>query len=197
MSPQRYTELFVYPEDKDIVAIEVGKAINSPDADFNRQVEYRIIYATGEIGWISVNFFLVKNEVGITVKTYGVNQDITERKKAEAEIRHSGERYRQIVETAQEGIWMIDENDVTTFVNRKMAEILEYSIEEMMGKENYYFMDEEWKKNASQDIEKKKNRESRKTTTLDIFQKAVEMYGLIYLLIRFLMNRENIKGPWP
>lgn len=51
-------------------------------------------------------------------------------------------RFRQIVETAQEGIWLVDSDFRTTFVNRKMCQILEYSPEEMMGKENVDFMDD-------------------------------------------------------
>lgn len=70
-------------------------------------------------------------------------QDITVSKQMELELEESRERYRQIVETAQEGIWMIDENNKTVFVNQKMCDILEYSIDEMMGKENIYFMDDE------------------------------------------------------
>jgi len=57
-------------------------------------------------------------------------------------------RFRQIVETAQEGIWIIDENNRTLYANKKMGEILEYSPQEMMGKESAYFMDEEGKQNA-------------------------------------------------
>ena len=51
----------------------------------------------------------------------------------------------QIVELANEGILMIDENHVTTFVNKKMGEILEYTPEEMTGKKLFDFMDEEAK----------------------------------------------------
>ncbi|MGN6602372.1 MAG: PAS domain-containing sensor histidine kinase [Ginsengibacter sp.] len=70
-------------------------------------------------------------------------QDITVRKKAEWELEESREKYRQIVETAQEGIWMIDENNRTVFVNQKMCDILEYSEDEMIGKENIFFLDDE------------------------------------------------------
>jgi PAS domain S-box-containing protein len=73
-------------------------------------------------------------------------QDITARKKVELELEESREKYQQIVETAQEGIWMIDETNKTVFVNQKMCDILEYSIDEMMGKENNYFMDDEGRK---------------------------------------------------
>ena len=66
-------------------------------------------------------------------------QDISQRKKAELELEESREKYRQIVETAQEGIWMIDENNKTVFVNQKMCDILEYRADEMIGKENMCF----------------------------------------------------------
>src|SRR5690349_20930883 len=51
---------------------------------------------------------------------------------------------------------MIDKDNRTNFVNNKLCEILEYTQEEMMGKEIYYFMDEEGKQLAAELMEKKK-----------------------------------------
>lgn len=67
---------------------------------------------------------------------YAVN-----RKRAEAALRTSEEKYRRFVETSIEGIWSMDAGFVTTFVNRKMADMLGYSVEEMMGKTITVFMD--------------------------------------------------------
>ncbi|MCW3091502.1 MAG: domain S-box protein [Ferruginibacter sp.] len=61
----------------------------------------------------------------------------------------SENKYRRIVENAQEGIWLFDEDGNTILVNSKMAGILEYSPEEMMGKPHQFFMDEESKKNTA------------------------------------------------
>ena len=80
--------------------------------------------------------------------------DITERKKTEKILRESEKKYREIVETAQEGIWVIDEDDYTTFVNNKLCEILGYTRDEMIGKNVYYFMDEEAKEIALQSMDK-------------------------------------------
>ncbi len=87
----------------------------------------------------------------------GFIRDITSRKKAEAKLRRSEERYRQIVETTQEGIWLIDENNKTNFVNKRMCEILGYTSAEMMGKEHADFMDEEGRKLAAKRMEKGKD----------------------------------------
>jgi len=66
-----------------------------------------------------------------------------ERQQAEESLRASEARYRQIVYTAQEGIWMIDAEGRTTFVNPKLAEMLGYTVNEMMGATLFDFMDEE------------------------------------------------------
>jgi PAS domain S-box-containing protein len=73
----------------------------------------------------------------------GLRAEIQERKKAEEALLESEEKYRCIVETANEGIWMIDADARTTFVNRVMADMLGYAPEEMIGKLSYDFMDEE------------------------------------------------------
>lgn len=83
-------------------------------------------------------------------------RDVTERKEAETKIRVSEMRYRQIVETAQEGIWVIDENNVTTFVNKKMCEILGYARDEIMGKTHLSFKGAEGQKIGLANIERRK-----------------------------------------
>lgn len=82
--------------------------------------------------------------------------DITDRKKVEKILSKSEIKYRQIVETAQEGIWLIDEDNKTTFVNNKLCEILGYTREEMMGQDIYFFMDEDAKQMAVPFMKKKK-----------------------------------------
>src|SRR5687768_3613493 len=55
----------------------------------------------------------------------------------------SGERdvlYRLIVESAHEGIWVADGAGNTTYVNRRMAEMLGYSAREMQGRSIYDFV---------------------------------------------------------
>jgi PAS domain S-box-containing protein len=60
---------------------------------------------------------------GEVVGLVGVIQDITERKRVEEALRKSEQRFRGLVETAHEGIWQIDAEGQTTFMNRRMAEM--------------------------------------------------------------------------
>ncbi|MBC7880568.1 MAG: PAS domain S-box protein [Anaerolineae bacterium] len=69
----------------------------------------------------------------------GLLVDITESKEAMAALTRTEERFRQIVETANEGIWMIDANDQTTYLNQRMAEMLGCSIEEAYGRPSLEF----------------------------------------------------------
>ncbi len=68
-----------------------------------------------------------------------------ERLDAEIALRKSEEQYRLIFNTAQEGIWGMDAMMRTTFVNPRMAAMLGYEPEEMMGRvlEDYFFQDED------------------------------------------------------
>jgi PAS domain S-box-containing protein len=51
-----------------------------------------------------------------------------------AELRQSEERYRRIVDTAQEGITVLDSEGRVTYANRRMAEMLGYASEELLGR---------------------------------------------------------------
>jgi two-component system cell cycle sensor histidine kinase/response regulator CckA len=92
MKSNEYARRFVHPDEIPIVGEEIRKAIEATDPNFSRQLEHRILYADGTVGWITVRFFIVKDTNGQTVKTYGVNQDITARKKAEQALRESEEK---------------------------------------------------------------------------------------------------------
>jgi len=62
--------------------------------------------------------------------------------KMERQLRESEKKYRQLIENAQEGIWTLDIESKITLVNARMAEMLGYSVDEMLGRSVFSFMDE-------------------------------------------------------
>jgi PAS domain S-box-containing protein len=65
-------------------------------------------------------------------------------------LERSEKNYRGIVETAYEGIWKVDTDFITSFVNGRMAELLGYTVEEMLGRPLFDFLIES-------DIERKRS----------------------------------------
>ncbi|HMF35982.1 MAG TPA: PAS domain S-box protein, partial [Isosphaeraceae bacterium] len=63
----------------------------------------------------------------------GILRDVSEHRLAQEALRRSEQRYRRIVETAREGVWIHDVEGRTTFVNARMAEMLGYSVGELEG----------------------------------------------------------------
>ncbi len=57
------------------------------------------------------------------------------------QLRDSSEQYRRIVETADEGIWMIDADGNTSFANPKLQRMLGYRADELNGRKWTDFMD--------------------------------------------------------
>ncbi|MEJ2737705.1 MAG: PAS domain S-box protein, partial [Anaerolineae bacterium] len=101
----------------------------------------RFITAKGNRLWVRA-IGKAERQDGRVVRLSGTFQDITERKQTEAALQKSEKRYRQLLDTLQEGIWVLDQDAYTTFVNPRMAEMLGCTVEEMQGKHLFSFMDE-------------------------------------------------------
>jgi PAS domain S-box-containing protein len=100
--------------------------------------EGRFIHASGREIWFEGNSRPVLH--GDELVFSGILSDITARKQAESELFESREKYRIIVETADEGIWAIDDQFRTVFTNRRMREIFGYSTSEMLGRPVWDFV---------------------------------------------------------
>ncbi|WP_295667916.1 PAS domain-containing sensor histidine kinase [uncultured Mucilaginibacter sp.] len=142
----------IHPDDKHLVdgeeeILQRGEKVSK---------QYRIIRKDKTVRWVENKVVPCLDEMGRLTRVDGITRDITDSKAAEEKHRQSETWYRQIVESAQEGIWTIDENEKTNFVNKKMADILGYSPNEVLGKELYDFMDEEGKAYAIACMERRR-----------------------------------------
>lgn len=54
--------------------------------------------------------------------------------RAEMQRARAEDEYRRVVETANEGIWQVDAAGITTFVNARMAEMIGYAPDEIIGR---------------------------------------------------------------
>ena len=82
-SAELYAREFVYPDDSGVVASEIDKSMKTSDPGYFSEIEHRIVRRDGEVRHIVVRYRITKDGNGKTIKTNGVNQDITDRKVAE------------------------------------------------------------------------------------------------------------------
>jgi PAS domain S-box-containing protein len=135
MSSEQYARKFLHPDDVWIVKAEIKKSIETTDPHFSRRLEHRIIYADGEVGYITVRHFVVKDKQGRTVKTFGANQDITDYKKVEEELRQAQAKYKTLVEQIPAVTYTtaLDKSSITPYISPQILKLVGFSPEECVA----------------------------------------------------------------
>ncbi len=141
---------YIHPDDRVDLDNAMIDTLNGNPFDNN----YRIILANGEEHIVHIKGEVVFDEKNTPVRIKGILQDVTELKRAEEKLRASEEKYRDIVETANEGISTIDAEFKVTYVNKKMAEMFGCSPEEIIGRLMWDFISAESKAVVKLKLEK-------------------------------------------
>jgi two-component system sensor histidine kinase HydH len=132
----------VPPEDQAVVQKQAVEVLSGQDP---RSIEHRIMRKDGRLRWVSNSLVPNYDLQGNLVSYDGLIRDITNRKIAEETLRESEERYRQLVETMNEGLAMADQDYIFTFVNERLAEMLAYPRQEMIGRHIMEFVHDDYK----------------------------------------------------
>ena len=140
-TPATLADLFalVVPEDRDTMRATLGRILD----EGGRFAFEAGLYGAGGVLRTRHVGEAWQGRDGRVEAVFGTVQDVTEIRAAEAARRESDRRYRTIVETAQEGVWTVDEHEVTTFVNDRMAALLGYDPADVVGRHVRAFMDDD------------------------------------------------------
>lgn len=86
------------------------------------------------------------------------------------------EKYRYFIENSIEGVWVVGENADTVLVNPSMAKMLGYTVDEMIGKSLFLFMDENQIKITKLHLERRKKGISETRDAVFIHKSGDKVY---------------------
>jgi PAS domain S-box-containing protein len=126
-------ELFrqrVHPEDRDRVTADAVRTSGDKTA---HTLEYKLLLPDGTIKHVESRERLIFDEAGELIEVIGTVIDVTERKRAEDEVRASETRFRTYVDHATDALLVHDEQGVVLDVNQQACASLGYTREELIG----------------------------------------------------------------
>jgi PAS domain S-box-containing protein len=116
-------QLYVNPEDR----TEIKRLYEDPGVAKGFETEFR--RKDGRVIWVSITARSVRDERGNILYYEGMIEDITRRKQAEKALRESEQKYRILVEHANEGI-LVAQDGMLRYLNPRLLELSGYSHDE-------------------------------------------------------------------
>lgn len=114
------------------------RAHNVRRKGMQHHLETRMIREDGTIIDVDVSLSVLRDSENRVLGSIGVIRDITERKLTEEALQKSEQRFRQVVENAEEWIWEVDAQGLYTYVSPVAERILGYTQDEMVGRMYFY-----------------------------------------------------------
>lgn len=134
-------EILLRPERRSAMAAFLNRVRNGEKI---REVESKFLRRDGSLADVRISVSPLPDARGEFVAFLTILRDLSERKRQEAELRAKESSYQKLIETANEGVWTVDAEDRTTFVNQRMADLLGYPVEQIIGRSpsEFYVNDE-------------------------------------------------------
>jgi PAS domain S-box-containing protein len=105
--------------------------------------ETQRLHKNGTLIDVAITAVALIDAAGQAAGVTTITRDISPRKRAERALADSDERYHEILDTTPDGVWRVDAGERTDYVNPRMASMLGYAPEEMLGRALSEFMDPE------------------------------------------------------
>ncbi len=145
-SDETYRIVGLQPGERDFTPASARKLIHPDDLQMTVHVissalmagqeydtEFRILRADGEVRFVQSHGSVRRDESGRPRSVFGTVQDITDRRRAQDQLRASEARFRTFVDHATDALYVHDASGLILDVNRHACESLGYAREELIG----------------------------------------------------------------
>lgn len=128
----------IHHDDRRHVTEAVGEALGA-GGPFS--MSYRIVRPDGTARDLEWRGTVERDGKGLPRMLDGAIRDVSDQRRAERWLVASESRYRLIIENANDGIWVVDGEGKTDFVNARVCEMLGRDAEEILGRPAAHFTD--------------------------------------------------------
>ncbi|MBV8610472.1 MAG: PAS domain S-box protein, partial [Singulisphaera sp.] len=120
----------VHPEDRDRLLVALRRQAKGQTT----AEEYRIVRPDGSVRWIWDRGFPIEDETGEVVRVAGIAEDITDRRRAEEEVRHQTQILKTITDNADSALVLLDVRGHCTFINPAFTRLTGYTEDDIRGR---------------------------------------------------------------
>jgi two-component system, NtrC family, sensor kinase len=113
-----------------------------------------IAVAQGELKIFDTQKFPLRGNEGEVLGVIGISRDITDRQTIAAALAESEQRFRLLVESAQDLIWVLDAEGQYKFLNAATRTMFGYEPEEMLGRKFTEFLDPDRAEQSIQEFQR-------------------------------------------
>jgi PAS domain S-box-containing protein len=108
----------------------------------NDTYDHQVLLPSGETGWQQWIDRVVENN-GNGIELQGIGCDITEKRRAEEELRQSEARFREMADTAPVFVFILDSDLQCTFLNQYACDFAGRRKEELLGESGFALVHDE------------------------------------------------------
>jgi len=132
----------VYPKDSGRTLREIQSYVSKGIENYTQV--YRIVTKDGDVRWIEDRTSVVEDEETGNRYHQGIVIDIDQKKEAEDKVHKNEEKYRRIVETAEEGFLLMDEYMKIVDLNAAYSRMVGISRNKIIGKSLFDMVTKEY-----------------------------------------------------
>ena len=114
-----------HPDDRQKDWEKFERVVRGEAPDY--RLEKRYVRKDGTVAWVNVNMTVIRDAAGQPVRTMAAIEDITERKQAEATLRHREEYFRALTEKATDITTILDADGTIRYESPSVEQVFGYN----------------------------------------------------------------------